>query len=363
MKALPTIPPVDQAIREQMRSRVDQLTKPLGSLGRLEELAVDLAGMRASLTLSVEKKLVVTMAADHGVAEEGVSAYPSAVTAQMVLNFLRGGAAVNVFARQMGARVMVVDMGVASECPDHPNLVKRRIGPGTKNFFKEPAMTRDQAVQAVETGAAIAEEAWRSGVGLLALGEMGIGNTTSASAVVSVLSGAPVAEVVGRGTGVSDAVLALKLRVIEQSLARLQPRADDPWDVLSKVGGFEIGGLAGVAIGAAAHRVPVVVDGFIATAAALLAVSLSPSVKSYCFAGHQSVERGHRIALGALGLRPLLDLSMRLGEGTGAVLAMSVIESAVRMANEMATFDSAGVSQQSDKEEREDKEEKEEIHE
>ena len=345
---LPMIPPVDQGIRGQMRARVDQLTKPLGSLGRLEELAVDLAGMKAALQPSVARKTVITMAADHGVAEEGVSAYPQAVTAQMVLNFLRGGAAINVFARQMGAKVVVVDMGVVEELPDHPELIKKRVAPGTRNFAREPAMSREEAERAVAAGIEVFEEVWKSGVDIVALGEMGIANTTSASAIVSVLSNTPAGEVVGRGTGISDEGMALKTRVIQGALARHKPDAQDGGDVLSKVGGFEIGGLAGVALAAASHRVPVMVDGFIATAAALLAVRLSPSVRSYLIAGHQSVERGHRIALGALGLHPLLDLSMRLGEGTGAVLAMSVVESALRMALEMATFGEAGVSEKSE---------------
>ncbi len=339
------IGPLDGDAMETAAWRQKELTKPTGSLGRLEELAIQVAGITGSaLPSDLEKRAVIVMAADHGVAEEGVSAYPRAVTAQMVLNFLSGGAGINVLAGAAGARVVVVDMGVAAELPAHPALRVHRLGPGTRNFARRPAMTRAQAEAAIATGAALLESEVERGLDLVATGDMGIGNTTAASAVVAALTGRAPGEVVGRGTGIDDATYARKVRVIEAALALHRPDASDALDVLAKVGGFEIGGLAGVIVAAAAHRIPVVLDGFISGAAALVAVSLAPLCAPYLIAAHRSVEVGHRVVLDRLGLRPLLELDLRLGEGTGAALAMPIVAVALRAHREMATFAQAHVS-------------------
>ena len=280
-------------------------------------------------------------AGDHGIAAQGVSAYPQAVTQQMVLNFLAGGAAVNVLARQTGVRVTVVDAGVIGDFADHPDLIRGKIAPGTADFSVGPAMTAAQADAAMALGKAAVERELARGLDLLAVGEMGIGNTTSASAIIAAVTGRPVVEVTGRGTGVDDAALRHKVTLIEAALARHAPTTVD---TLAKVGGFEIGAMAGAMLAAAAQRVPVVLDGLISTAAALVAAQIAPDVRHYLIAGHRSVEPGHRAALAWLGLEPLLDLDLRLGEGTGALLAMPLIEAAMRTLQEMATFEAAGVS-------------------
>lgn len=326
------------------RQRQNNLTKPPASLGRLEELSIQLAGITGQAFPSLERKAVIVMAADHGVAIEGVSAYPAEVTAQMVLNFLRGGAAINVLARQAGARVTVVDIGVASELESMPGLVQRKVMCGTRNQAKGPAMTRAEAEQAIQVGMDVLDEEFARGLDIVATGDMGIGNTTPSSAIVAAITGLPVSQVVGRGTGIDDQGLQRKVNVIEQSLAVNQPDANDALDVLHKVGGLEIAGLAGVMIAAAGHRIPVLVDGFISTAAAMIAVGLSPRVRDYLISAHQSVEIGHQAMLKHLDLKPLLDLNLRLGEGTGAALAFHLIEASTRILREMATFDEAGVS-------------------
>jgi nicotinate-nucleotide--dimethylbenzimidazole phosphoribosyltransferase len=338
------IPPLDEAAMQSARARQDRLTKPPGSLGRLEELSIQLAGMTANPLPSVERKAVIVMAADHGVAREGVSAYPTEVTAQMVLNFLRGGAAINVLARQAGARVTVVDIGVAVEFEPMPGLVRRKVMCGTRNQAEGPAMTRAEAEQAIQVGLDVLSEEANHGLDIVATGDMGIGNTTPSSAIVAAMTGLPVAQVVGRGTGIDDQGLERKIKVIERSLAVNQPDRTDPMDVLHKVGGLEIAGLTGVMLGAASRRIPVVVDGFISTAAALIAVALAPRAREYMISAHQSVEIGHQVMLKHLNLVPLLDLNLRLGEGTGAALAFSLIEASTRLLREMATFDEAGVS-------------------
>ena len=338
------IPPLDEAAMQSARARQDRLTKPRGSLGRLEELSIQLAGMRADPLPAVERKAVIVMAADHGVAREGVSAYPAEVTAQMVLNFLRGGAAINVLARQAGARVTVVDIGVAVEFEQTPGLVRRKVMCGTRNQAEGPAMTRAEAEQAIQVGLDVLSEEAAHGLDIVATGDMGIGNTTPSSAIVAAMTGLPVAQVVGRGTGIDDQGLERKIKVIEKSLAVNQPDRNDPMDVLHKVGGLEIAGLTGVMLGAASQRIPVVVDGFISTAAALIAVALAPRAREYLISAHQSVEIGHQVMLKHLNLVPLLDLNLRLGEGTGAALAFSLIEASTRLLREMATFDEAGVS-------------------
>jgi nicotinate-nucleotide--dimethylbenzimidazole phosphoribosyltransferase len=303
-----------------------------------------LAGITGDPHLSFNRKAVIVMAADHGVALEGVSAYPPAVTPQMVMNFLNGGAAINVLARQAGARVTIVDIGVASSFKEVLGLVRRKVAFGTQNMLKGPAMTCQQAEEAIQVGLEVLEAEIANGLDLVATGDMGIGNTTASSAIVTVLSGLPAAQVTGRGTGIDDAGLAHKIQVIEQSIAINQPDPADALDVLSKVGGLEIAGLCGVVIGAASHRIPVVVDGFISGAAALVAAELAPGVKPYLIASHQSVEIGHKVIWQRLGLSPLLNLGLRLGEGTGAVLAFHLVEAAARILNEMATFSEAGVS-------------------
>ncbi len=338
------IQPPDRAAQAAAQARQDVLTKPQGSLGRLETLSIQLAGIQGRPLPRVERKAVIVLAADHGIAAEGVSAYPSEVTAQMVLNFLRGGAAINVLARQAGARVVVADVGVAADLPAHPDLIARKIAPGTANFAQGPAMSRAQAARAIETGIELLAEEAARGLDLVATGEMGIGNTTPASAIAALYTGQPVAAVTGRGTGVDDEGLARKIAVIERALARHRPDPADPLGVLAAVGGFEIGAIAGVCLGAAARRIPVVVDGFISAAGALIAAALCPAVRPYLIASHLSVERGHGPVWEALGLRPLLDLDLRLGEGSGAVLAFHLVEAACRLLAEMATFADAGVS-------------------
>jgi len=338
------IAPLNGEAMTAARARQAVLTKPQGALGRLETLATQIAGITGNPRPRLLEPAVVVMAGDHGVAAQGVSFYPAEVTPQMVLNFLRGGAAINVLARHVGARVVVVDIGVAVDLPPHPDLLVRKIAHGTRDFSREPAMSREQAQQAVETGIAVVEEVIAAGVDVVATGDMGIGNTTPSSAIVAAITGQPVAEVTGRGTGLDDAGLARKVAVIEAALALHQPDPTDGLDVLAKVGGLEIGGLAGVMIGAAARRVPVAVDGFISGAAALIACALAPAVQPYLIAGHRSVERGHQAVFGRLDLEPLLDLGLRLGEGTGAVLAISLCQAACKVLDEMATFDEAGVS-------------------
>jgi nicotinate-nucleotide--dimethylbenzimidazole phosphoribosyltransferase len=340
------VQPLDEAAMEAARSRQDQLTKPQGSLGRLEEISIRVAGMVGSPTVpGLQRKVVVVMAGDHGVVAEGVSAYPQDVTAEMVLNFLRGGAAINVFARQAGARVVVVDMGIAADLPARPGMTVRKVGRGTANLSRGPAMTRGQAEESILAGAEVINEEIGRGLDILATGDMGIGNTTPSAAIAAAILGVPAEAVAGRGTGVDEAGLRRKTEVIQRGLKVNQPDGGDGLDVLAKVGGFEIGGLAGAMLAAAAGRKPVVIDGFISGAAAMIAVKLAPAVRGYLIAGHISEERGHRLMLEWLQLRPLLDLNLRLGEGTGAVLAVHLVEAACLALNEMATFGEAGVSE------------------
>ncbi len=340
-RLLRTVPVPAPGAGAQARRRLDALTKPPGSLGRLEELAIRLAALRSGPP-RVQCPVILTLAADHGVVAEGVSAYPQSVTGQMVENFLRGGAAVNVLARQAGARVVVADLGMVTPS-SAPGLVARRIAAGTANMARGPAMSREQAVRAVEAGAALAEEAVAAGADLLGTGEMGIGNTTAASAITAALTGAAPEAVTGPGTGVSEETRRRKVAVVRRALETNRPDASDGLDVLAKVGGFEIGGLVGVVLAGAAHRVPVALDGFIAGAAALLAAALAPAARHAMFASHRSAEPGHAIALGRLGLEPYLDLGMRLGEGTGAALFVHLARAAAAIHDEMATFKSAGV--------------------
>lgn len=334
----------DESVRKKIAARLDGKTKPPRSLGRLEDLACAVAAIQRTESPSVRRKAIVVMAADHGVAAAGVSAYPQEVTGQMVLNFASGGAAICVLARQAGAEVVIVDMGCATPGKGPPAVLDRRIGPGTRDFTKGPAMTRAEALKAVEAGIAIASGLADREVSLIGLGEMGIANTTSASAMAAAFLGLPAEEVTGRGTGVDDSGYRRKIEAIRKGLEINRPEPADALDVLSKVGGYEIAGLAGVTIGAASRKIPVVTDGLIATAAALAATRLAPAVRGCLLPSHASVEIGHRRMLDALGLKPLLDLEMRLGEGTGAALAMNLVEASIRILDEMATFESAGVS-------------------
>ncbi|MBI4331339.1 MAG: nicotinate-nucleotide--dimethylbenzimidazole phosphoribosyltransferase [Chloroflexi bacterium] len=343
------IGPLDAAAQESARQRQDTLTKPLGSLGRLEELSILIAGIKAQPLPKTGRQAVIVMAADHGVVAEGVSPYPQEVTAQMVQNFLRGGAGINVLARLAPARITVVDIGTRAPFPPDPQLVARKVAPGTANMARGPAMSLQQAEQAIKTGIDILETEWARGLDIVATGEMGIGNTTASSAICAVMTGEPAEKTTGRGTGLDDQGLARKVMVIKQAIAVNKPDKKDAMDVLAKVGGLEIGGLAGVILAAAARRVPVVIDGFISGAAALIAVGLSPAVRQYLIASHLSAEAGHKILLEHLGLKPLLELGMRLGEGTGAVLGMMLAEAATRTLAEMATFGEAGVSEASSK--------------
>jgi nicotinate-nucleotide--dimethylbenzimidazole phosphoribosyltransferase len=343
---LAAITPADPRAGALAQRHLDELTKPAGSLGRLEEIAARLV-MLKGLAPRVTRPVVFTFAADHGVVAEGVSAYPQSVTAQMVENFLRGGAAINVLARQAGARVVVADFGVANPIAAFPDLVRVSFGAGTQNIARGAAMTRAQAIAAVEAGAHLAEEAIAAGADLLATGDMGIGNTTAASAIIAAVTGAPAETVTGRGTGVDEAAWRAKVDVVRRALAVNAPDAADGVDVVARVGGFEIAGLVGVILAGAAHRVPVALDGFIAAAAAVAALTLAPAARDALFASHRSTEPGHDVALRHLGLVPYLDLSMRLGEGTGAALFIHLARAAALAYTDMATFKSAGVDTRS----------------
>jgi len=362
-ETLERITPARIEFAEKAQKRLDNLTKPLGSLGRLEEFARRLVAIFEDTMPSLDKKVIFTFAGDHGVAAEGVSAYPREVTCQMVLNFLNGGAGINVLARHAGAEVVVVDIGVdydwglsqdlrakRSEAvesglsPYSPAFISKKVVMGTKNMRKGPAMSRAEAERCIDVGIGLADEYTKKGYAIFGTGEMGIANTTPSSAIAAVLTGKPVSEVTGKGTGIGDDALKNKIRVIEDAIAFNKPDAKDAIDVLSKVGGAEIGGIAGLIIGAAANRVPVVIDGFISTAGALVAYCMEPKTKDYMFAAHNSVEIGHRAMLKKIGLKPILDLELRLGEGTGAALAMLMIEAGLKIYKEMATFGEAGVS-------------------
>jgi len=341
------ITPVDVSRTNMIQLQLDSLTKPLGSLGRLEELAKKYCLITGKNKPRINNKIIFTFAGDHGVTEEGVSAFPKEVTPQMVYNFLRGGAGVNVLAKHVGARVVVVDMGVDHEFEPADGLEIRKIGRGTRNMAKGPAMTREEAERAVLAGIELIEK-YREGLDIVGTGDMGIGNTTPSSAIVSVITGTPPEKVTGRGTGIDDGSLKNKIEVIQRALAVNRPDPRDGLDVLSKVGGYEIAGIAGLVLGAARYRIPVVVDGFISTAGALIAAELNPLVKGYIIAAHQSVEVGHRKMLEHLEQVPLLDLNLRLGEGTGAALGISLVEAGLKVLAEMATFASAGVAEKSE---------------
>lgn len=383
-KVLAKVGAADAALAAKTQARLDRLTKPAGSLGKLEEIACRYVAITGNEKPRLQKKRIYVFAADHGVTAEGVSAYPKEVTAQMVYNFLRGGAAINVLARQAGAEIRVVDVGVdhdfgplkiGSSAENYDlrevvgggnenygaplkigssaksygaplkDLVQKKVARGTRNMAKGPAMTEEEAAAAIEVGLALAEEAAQEGVDLIGVGEMGIGNTTASSAITAVLTGAPLKIVTGRGTGLDDEGLKHKITVIERAINLNRPDLTRPVDVLAKVGGLEIAAIAGLIAGAAAQKIPVVIDGFISTTGALIAVRMKPAVADALFASHQSVEGGHRILLREMGLAPLIDLGMRLGEGTGSALAMNLIDASLKILMEMATFGEAGVSE------------------
>ena len=341
-EVLDRIKPVDGSFYEKAQGRLDSLTKPKRSLGKLEDLARRYAAIKEDLSPGIENKAIYIFACDHGVSQEGVSLYPKEVTAQMVYNFLEGGAAINVLARHVGAKITVVDMGVDHVFKPAQGLLIRKVARGTKNIAVGPAMTREEASQAVMVGIGLAEES--RGLDIVGLGDMGIANTTPSSAIFAVISGEPVHKVTGRGTGLDDAMLRRKVGVIERAIEVNRPVREDPLDVLSKLGGFEIAGIAGMIIGASSRRIPVVIDGFISTAGAMIAAEMKPIIRDYLFAAHCSAETGHSLMLQKMGLDPILDLSMRLGEGTGAALGISLIEAGVKILREMATFEEAGVS-------------------
>jgi len=342
--AVAALTPPDAAAAAAATEHLDRLTKPPGSLGRLEALAVQLAAIAGTSPPPVPAPAAVAVfAADHGVVAEGVTPWPQEVTAQMVANFCAGGAAINVLARQVGATVVVVDVGVASEVPELPGLVRARVAPGTANLAAGPAMTAAEVDAALDVGAAVAAALVASGARCLVTGDMGIGNTTASAAVIAALTGRPATEVTGRGTGIDDQRLARKVAVVEGAVGRARGRG--PKDVLAEVGGLEIAAIAGFVVGGAAARVPVVVDGVIAAAGLLAAAAVAPGVLGFVVAGHRSVEPGATAALAHLGLDPLLNLGMRLGEGTGACLAVPIVQAAAHVIGEMATFDSAGVTE------------------
>ncbi len=347
-KTLEKIKPVNKEMTPGINEHLDHLTKPPGSLGKLEDIAARYCLIQNTLSPSLGKKLIVTFAADHGVAEEGVSAYPKEVTPQMVGNMLAGGAAVNVLAGHVGAKTQIVDMGVDDPLDDAPGLIRKKIRPGAGNIARGPAMDVKEAILAVEIGIELASQAKKEGVALMGAGDMGIANTTASSALFAALLPCPVEQITGRGTGIDDEKLHHKIGVIRRALEINKKRLDTPINTLAAVGGLEIAGICGLILGAAANRVPVVVDGFISSAGALVACRMDQSVADYLFFSHLSNEAGHKVFFEHFNAWPILDLNMRLGEGTGAALAISVIEGAIKVYNEMATFESAGVANKTD---------------
>ena len=348
-KIIKEIEPVDLHWAKKASDYLDDLAIPKGSLGDLCKIAKQISSIQRTLKPKVDKKIVVTMAGDHGVADEGVSAFPKEVTHQMVTNFIKKGAAINILSEVVGAEVVVVDMGVDADLSDlvkNNSIISGKVDFGTKNMTNGPAMTREQAVKALEIGIGIAQKMISErGANLLATGDMGIGNTTPSSAILSVMAGISVEEATGRGTGINDEILELKIKTIKKAIEVNKPNSNDPIDVLSKVGGFEIAGIAGLILGAAYYRVPVIVDGFISTAGAIIAMSLAPNCVDYMLASHQSREAGHKHMWKYLELKPILNLDLRLGEGTGAALSMSIIESSIQVINKMLTFSQAGVTE------------------
>lgn len=343
-QTLEKIQPLDQEAISKAQDRLNNLTVPRGSLGKIGQIGVQVAGITGKARPDLPKKSIILMAGDHGIVEEEVSAFPQEVTVQMVYNFVNGGATANAFARHAGAELVLVDVGIASDLPDLPGLIKKKVAYGTKNMAKGPAMTREETVQAIEVGINVAKEQIAKGTDLIGLGEMGIGNTTPSSALIAYFAKLPVEQVTGRGTGINQAGLENKIRVIEEAIRINQPNLEDPLDVLAKLGGLEIAALAGVTLGAAAARVPIIFDGLISTAAVVSAYGICPQVKDYLIGSHLSVEPGHRHMLKHLSVDPMLMLDMRLGEGTGAALTMFMVEAGIKALREVATFEEAAVA-------------------
>jgi nicotinate-nucleotide--dimethylbenzimidazole phosphoribosyltransferase len=340
------ITPVDRDLIIKTQKRLDNLSKPLGALGKLEDIAKQICGITGKKSPATGNKTIFVFAADHGVTDEGVSAYPKEVTAQMVRNFLEKGAGINVLAGHAGARIVVADLGIASDIEPNPALIVKKTGYGTRNMAKGPAMTRAEALSAITAGIEIFETEFSNGIDIAGTGEMGIGNTTASSAITACFTGIPVEKLTGKGAGLDDAGLRKKIGVINKALTLNKPDPNDPVDVLAKVGGFEIAGLCGVILSAAAHKIPVVIDGFISSAAALIAYRIKPETKDYMIAAHASVENGQKHVFQQIGIEPLLNLNMRLGEGTGAALAMTILDASIKILTQMATFESAGVSKE-----------------
>ena len=343
-ETIQAIKPLDEGAMQAARQRQDELTKPQGALGRIEDISIQIAGITGNPRPKIQDKAIIVMAADHGVVASGVSLYPQEVTAQMMRGFLAGTAAINVLARHIGARVVAVDMGVIGGFEPQPNLICKMIDFGTKDMTRGPAMTQQQAIDTIESGIDVIEAEIDKGLDIVGTGDMGIGNTTASAAICAAITGKPIVKVTGRGTGLGDKQLADKIKMIGRALEVNNPDPNNAIDILAKVGGFEIGGLAGVILGAAANRIPVVIDGFISGAAALIAATLCPQATAYMIAGHQSVEIGHKAMYDHMGLEPLLTMNMRLGEGTGGALAMSIAEASCKIPNEMVTFAEAEVS-------------------
>lgn len=339
---------LDSEAMQEASQRQDILTKPQGSLGLLEQLSIRLAGIFSTYKVDLSKKAVFVWAGDHGVAAQGVSAFPQEVTQQMVLNFIRGGAAINVLAKHVGADVFVIDAGV--KCPvEHPQVINLNVKRGTNDFTVGPAMSCREAETAILNGIKLASEKIKAGYSVIATGDMGIGNTTPSTAIIAALSGQPLEKLTGYGTGITSEAWAKKVAAIKKAFAVNKPDTNDPLDVLAKVGGLEIAGICGTVLGAALNKRPVIIDGLISAAGALIAGRLAPKAVLYMFASHASVEPSHQVALNEIGLAPMLHMDMRLGEGTGAVLAMPILEAAVKIINQMATFSEAGVSNKDQK--------------
>jgi len=341
---LKRVEPLKAEFLDKAQQRLDNLTKPQGSLGNLEEFARRYVAIKENLRPMMDRKMIITFAGDHGVTEDPVSLYPREVTPQMVYTILRQKAAISVLARFIGARIWVVDMGVDHDFEPMEGLIIKKVARGTKNITKGPAMSRDEALRAIMAGIDVVEKAFQDGADIIAVGDMGIGNTTPSSAMIAAISQIPAKEVTGRGTGLDDQGLEKKVEAVETALRVNRPDSRDPLDVLTKLGGFEIAGITGVTIGGAAHRIPIVADGLISTAGILIATEMNPLIRAYVFPSHRSVEIGHGAMLERIGIASVLDLSLRLGEGTGAALGIQLVEAAVRIYNEMATFDEAGVS-------------------
>lgn len=338
-KTINKICPVNAEVLQLALERLRNQAKPAGSLGLLEPVSAKMAAIAGTLDVQLKRKVIVTCAGDHGVVAEGVSLFPQEVTYQMVFNFVNGGASINVLGKHAGAEVKVADFGVNYDFSPELPIFHKKVGKATRNFVHEPAMSREAAIRSIEGGIEIVNTLMAANpIDMLATGDMGIGNTTPSTAIIAAFSGLPVEALVGRGTGIGDEALQIKIAVIKQALALHQPDKNDPLEVLATVGGFEIGGLAGLVLGAAAHGIPVVCDGLISTAGALIAAELAPTAKEYLFASHRSVEIGHKFMHERLGITPLLDLQLRLGEGTGAALAMELLDAATRILCDIKTF-------------------------